>query len=142
MKQYKYREVIKKVRKAKLLEKDLSKGDVIYFSGGNSFYLNYWMKKVDFKKTMLKLFEKGKVYAGSSAGAVVAGSLITPMEFLDHPEETPERIDEGLGFVDYSILPHWGYEKYKADYKRVMEKYGNDERFKLIKLTNKEAIAY
>lgn len=122
------------------LENNLDWGDVIYFSGGNSFYLNYWMREVGFKEVMLRLFKKGKVYAGGSAGAVVAGSSIAPVEFLDHPEEVPIRIDEGLNFIDYSILPHWGYEKYDEDYKLVMNRYGDDKRFKLMRLANDEAI--
>ena len=56
------------------------------------------------------------VYAGYSAGAVVAGPSLVGIDLVDDPTEVPEGympepLWDGLGFVDYTIAPH-----YKSDH--------------------------
>lgn len=84
----------------------------IWVTGGNSFYLNYWMREAGFDKLLPGLLEQGLVYSGESAGAVVAGKTLHGIEVLDNPAEAPEIIWPGLGLVDYGIIPHWSAEKY------------------------------
>jgi dipeptidase E len=49
--------------------------DVIFVGGGNTFYLSYWMQKSGFSDLIPELL-KTKVYAGISAGSMVAGKSL------------------------------------------------------------------
>jgi len=56
------------------------------------------------------------VYAGYSAGICVLGSDLKVLQIVDDPVDKPYRelqdtIWEGLGYLDYVILPH-----YKSDH--------------------------
>lgn len=84
----------------------------IWVTGGNTFYLNYWMRESGFDKLLPDLLAKGVVYGGESAGSVVAGKTLHGIEVLDDPSEAPEVIWPGLNLVDYGIIPHWGEQKY------------------------------
>lgn len=121
------------------LKQELNKRDIVFVSGGNSFYLNYWIKKVGFKPILQKLLMEGKVYIGGSAGAAIAGSSLKPLETLDDPSKAPARSNEGLGLVNYVILPHYGIEKYEDRYKKILEEFQSDA-FVLKTLTNEQAI--
>lgn len=121
------------------LGRELHKQDIIFVSGGNSFYLNYWIKRIGFKSILQKLLAEGKVYIGGSAGAAIAGSSLKPLETLDDPTKAPTRIDEGLKLVDYVILPHYGIEKYENRYQMIFKKFQSGP-FVLKTLTNEQAI--
>lgn len=85
---------------------------LIWCSGGNSFWLRYVMKTSGFDKIIRELLSEGIVYGGWSAGVVLAGPSLHPIELMDEPNKAPEIIYEGLGLVDYFIWPHWDTEKY------------------------------
>lgn len=87
-----------------------------------------------------KLVNSGVIYVGVSAGAVLAGPTIEPVGFLDDPTKAPHlKSYEGLGLVDFVILPHYGNKKYEKKYQKIMNKFGN-KGLKLITLTDKQAI--
>jgi dipeptidase E len=86
--------------------------ELIWCSGGNSFWLRYVMKMCGFDKIIKELLAGGIVFGGWSCGAVVAGPYLNPIELLDDPRKVPEIIWEGLGLVDFFVWPHWGKEKY------------------------------
>ncbi|HVI69004.1 MAG TPA: Type 1 glutamine amidotransferase-like domain-containing protein [Magnetospirillaceae bacterium] len=94
------------------LQRDLADISAIWVMGGNTFYLNYWMRESGFDKLLPDLLAKGIVYGGESAGAVVAGKTLHGIELLDDPAEAPETLWPGLNLVDYGIIPHWGEQKY------------------------------
>jgi dipeptidase E len=59
-----------------------------------------------------KINDSDFVYAGYSAGSCVVTPTLKGLEIVDDPIEVPkgynsEIIWEGLGFVDYSIAPHY-----------------------------------
>jgi dipeptidase E len=85
---------------------------LIWCSGGNSFWLRYVMKTSGFEQIIKTLLSEGIVYGGWSAGVVVVGPSMHPIELMDEPEKAPEVIFDGLGLVDYFIWPHWDTEKY------------------------------
>jgi dipeptidase E len=62
------------------------------------------------------------------------------MSLLDDPKKAPNLESyEGLGLVDFVVLPHYGDKKYEKKYQRIMGKFGK-KRLKLIPLTNEQAI--
>jgi dipeptidase E len=106
---------------------DLTASDIVWVMGGNTFYLNYYMRQSSFNKVIKDLLEHGLVYAGESAGAVAAGSTLHGIEHLDDPKEAPEVVWDGLKLVDFGIIPHWGWERYGPALEKAkleMEKYG------------------
>lgn len=111
----------------------------IWVTGGNTFYLNYWMRESGFDKLLPELLAQGVIYGGESAGAVVAGKTLHGIEILDDPNEAPDTIWPGLSFVDYGIIPHWDEQKY-AD--RSQQAYEEMRLFCLVKtLTNQSFIS-
>ena len=96
--------------------------DIVYVCGGNTFYLLEKMRASGFDKIISALVERGVIYAGASAGAIVAGPSIEPIKSLDHPDEASGLISyDGLGLVDFLILPHYDKEKYAAGHKVAEE---------------------
>jgi dipeptidase E len=94
----------------------LSGFDGVWIAGGNCYYLRYWMRVSGFDQIIRSLLDKGFVYAGFSAAAMVAGPTI---EHTDHDGEAhlePEAIKEGLGLVDFLTLPHWDRGDAEAAY--------------------------
>lgn len=122
----------------KLFLKDF---DVIFFSGGNTFYLLEQIQQTKCKQDLINFIEDGKIYIGSSAGSVIAGPDIYPVNDLDNITKAPNLNGyQGLGLVDFVILPHWGSEKFKDRYlNQKMETNYNDKN-KLILLNDNQFV--
>mgnify|MGYP000952121235 CR=1 FL=1 len=59
--------------------------------------------------------QQHKIYIGTSAGLIVAGQK-SPDYLLD-PEETNATANQkGYGFVNFTVLPHWGSEDFRELY--------------------------
>lgn len=84
----------------------------IFISGGNVFVLRQAMRLSGLDEILKDLRrENDFLYAGySAAGCVLAPSLKTYdiVDPIDTPySEQKELIWEGLGFFDFSLMPHW-----------------------------------
>lgn len=103
--------------KSELLAKKLAEYGAVWVMGGNSFVLRRAMRYSHFDKLIVPLVKNNEiVYAGFSAGSVVATKTLKGIELVDDPRQVPPNYDEevvweGLGFVDFSIAPH-----YKSDH--------------------------
>lgn len=93
------------------LEALLSGFDGVYVTGGNSFYLDYILRRTGMDVWLRKV-PKGFVYAGASAGAVVAGTTLRGIQHLDDPAAVQDPSFEGMGLVPFGIIPHWDSAKY------------------------------
>lgn len=101
----------------KELYKALDSVDVVFVSGGNTFYLLQESQKTGFIKIIREKVEKGLPYIGSSAGSVIAGPNIEPVLGIDDANLAPEIKDyAGYNLVNFTILPHWGSEHFKNSY--------------------------
>jgi len=84
----------------------LKTADVLFFGGGNSFHLMYWMRKSGLAKILLELL-KSRVYAGISAGSGVVTKDLSLFHSKQLYYETGRYKDsKGLGFLNFYILPH------------------------------------
>lgn len=96
-----------------LLADKLSEYGAVWVMGGNSFVLRRAMHYSGFDELILPLVEtEDFVYAGFSAGSVVASRSLRGIEIVDDPNKVPANYDkkviwEGLGLVDFSIAPHF-----------------------------------
>lgn len=135
---YDLKEVDLKGKSEEQLRSALADCDIIYFSGGNVFYLLQEAKKCGLKNLLREFLAQGKIYAGGSAGAAIAGPSIEPLKSIDDPQKAPELKDyTAFGFVDFIVLPHFDYEKYNSKYQEVLKQYN---QFKFQPLNNDQAI--
>lgn len=100
--------------KEKELEEKLYGFGIIWVRGGNCFVLRQAMKLSGFDEIIKKFFNEKKdiVYAGYSAGVCVIGPTLKGLELGDDITQKPYMalqytIWEGLGLIDYCIVPHY-----------------------------------
>jgi dipeptidase E len=104
----------------------LEAADVLFFGGGNSFHLMYWLNKSGLAKFLPKLL-KTKVYAGISAGSMVTSKDLSLSQSQRLYYEDLEKTEDmaGLGFVDFYIRPHLNsphFPKIKKEYLEELAK--------------------
>ena len=107
-------------------EKRLRAVDIIMVGGGNTFHLMYWMNKSGLSEILRDLL-KTKVYVGISAGSMVmAPSLaLSQSAKLYYEDIGTDKMDEGLGFVNFQVRPHLNSEwfpKVRDEYLKELAK--------------------
>jgi len=120
------------------LKNDLSKFDILWVGGGNTFCLRYEMKRSGFEDVIKDVLESGVVYGGDSAGAIVAGRSLKDTELVDESEFAEEIIWDGIGLVDHFILPHVNSPELGKKIEQIAELHKNDKT--IIKLTDTQAL--
>ena len=75
--------------------------DALLVCGGDSLYLNHWMRQSGLADLFPSL--RDTVYVGVSGGSMVTAPNVG-QEFVDWPP--PTGTDEALGLVDFAIFPH------------------------------------
>lgn len=116
------------------LYSSLKTKDIIFVSGGNSFYLLYYVNQSGFNKIIDRLLNEGKIYIGSSAGSVLVGPTVEPVKTMDDPLDAPNlKSFEGLNLVDFVILPHYGKEKYEQQYQDILKEWSGSVKIQLLK---------
>jgi dipeptidase E len=85
----------------------MDEADVLFFSGGNTYFLMEWINKSGLIK-LLPEYMKTKVWVGISAGSMVTNPDLAEKisqavygEDFDKAYEVP-----GLNYVDFNFLPH------------------------------------
>ena len=109
---------------ASQIESDLSKYQIMYIEGGNSYYLLQESQKSGFDKFVKQRVEEGMIYLGTSAGTVIAGPDIEPVRQDSRAILAKElRGTKGYGLVDFVVMPHWGsperrelFNKYRLEH--------------------------
>lgn len=95
------------------LEADLADVRAIWATGGNAFLLRRALRQSGLDAIVQRRVpEASLIYAGWSAGAVVAGPNLHGLELMDDPEVLAESyqrevIWQGLGLIDSVIVPHF-----------------------------------
>ncbi len=101
----------------------LNDKDVIWVGGGHTYYLRWILRESGADKIIKDLVDQGKVYAGWSAGAVVAGPSIRFFEAMgDDPNDAPALIEEGLGLCPFTVVPHINHPDFKEGAKNTSQK--------------------
>ncbi|WP_159071212.1 Type 1 glutamine amidotransferase-like domain-containing protein [Campylobacter concisus] len=116
----------------------ISQCDIIYVSGGNTFYLLNELRKSCAAQAIKNAVKAGKIYIGESAGAIVAAPDTRYATLMD--ENSAKTSDfTGLNLVDFYIVPHFGCEPFTQATHEIMEKFGN--LYDLRPINNAEFIA-
>jgi dipeptidase E len=113
------------------------KFDVIYFCGGNTFYILDRTRKTGFDKLIKQHINQGRLYVGVSAGSIIVHKTIEPAgvgKFGDKNDINLKNLT-GLSLVNFAIFPH--YKKYQEKEIKEFEKKAN---YKCFRLKDKQAI--
>lgn len=114
----------------------LEKNDIIYVTGGNTFYLLQELRRTGADKILIREIEKGKLYIGESAGAIIAAPDIGYSAKMDRAEKAPDlREYSGLNLIDFYVVPHYkNWEMGKAA-EEIIHTYSNSLDLKIIRDT-------
>lgn len=105
----------------------LEYADIIFIGGGNAFYLSYMMEKSGLFDALPRLL-KTRVYAGISAGSMVASaSLRSVSHAINNPQQFIDGNFDGFGpkgktagktarLVDFAVRPHLGIKSFPVGY--------------------------
>lgn len=97
------------------LEATLANLGGAWVRGGNAFVLRQAMRLSGFDEALRNMTGTDFLYGGYSAGVCVLGPTLKGLQHVDSPAVVPypgsKVIWEGLGILDYLILPH-----YKSDH--------------------------
>jgi len=121
------------------LKDKLSGKDVIWFGGGNTYYLRWLLKDTGIDELLTELVKQGVVYGGGSAGAIIAGPTLKHFETADDPNEAPEIILDGLHFTDSVVVPHMDNAKFAGIIHGINDKLKSDG-YKTIPLEDNQAV--
>lgn len=95
------------LNKKDALHEKLQSKDVLWLCGGHTYYLRWILKESCADNIIKELVATGKVFAGWSAGAIMAGPTTKYFHLMgDDPKDAPELIEEGLNLTATVIVPH------------------------------------
>ena len=102
-------------------KKDLNQllnSEMIYLSGGNTFYFLAVCKKIGLFEHLIRFSENGGIISGHSAGAI----LLTPnITTASYPEDDRDENEVGIedwtaaGLVKFEVFPHYDSNQYYED---------------------------
>ena len=100
--------------------------DVIYFTGGNSFFLMDQLRKTETDELLKKELANGKLMISESAGAIICAPTIQCIEQMDEkPEDYSQEDNEGLDLIDFYVLPHYLTAPFKKITERIMAEFSD-----------------
>ena len=122
------------------IEEVLTNCDCIYVSGGNTFFLMQELRRTGADRYITEQVEKGKLYIGESAGAMIlAPNIEYAKDMDDHLALTPGFTDfGGLGIVSFYPVVHFDSFPFEEAARRVVYK---NSHLPLKIITNQQAIA-
>jgi len=121
------------------LQLKLADKDVLWFGGGNTYYLRWLIHSLGIEHILRDLIEGGVVYGGGSAGSIITGPTLKYFETADNIHESPEVMLDGLTLTDKVVLPHMDNKKYVPIMSSINEKLQADG-YRTIPLTDAQAL--
>ncbi len=113
---------------------------VLYVSGGNTFYLLRELKKKDLVALIAGRIQSGElVYVGESAGAMIAAPSVEYAAVMDDAGDYGAAAQTGLDLVKFYPVPHYGEEPFVQSADEILKIYGG--KLNLAPINNAEAIA-
>ena len=120
----------------------LEAADVLFFSGGNTSHLMYWLEKSGLDKLLPELL-KTRVYVGISAGSIVTAptlELSSNDKKLFYEETFGYRNEKALGFVDFHIRPHLNSPNFPNITKEGLQEIANKVKEPIYVLDDQSAV--
>jgi dipeptidase E len=103
-------------------ERLVKSADIIYLSGGNTFYFLKSIRRHHFDRLLTKFVQDGGVLAGLSAGSIIMTPTIATASYpkFDRDENTVGlRNLDALNLVNFDYFPHYNHE---PEYARELKK--------------------
>lgn len=117
----------------------LKNNDIIYVTGGNTFFLLKELKRTGADKIIIEEVNAGKLYIGESAGAMVTAANIEYAKGMDNPKKAPGLLDfDALNLVDFYTVPHYTNFPFKKAAQKIVSQYSSE--LKLLPISNHEAL--
>ncbi|EKE26126.1 MAG: hypothetical protein ACD_4C00419G0002 [uncultured bacterium (gcode 4)] len=99
----------------------LKDSDIIYFSWWNTFLLLDRIKKVWFNRIAKDLLNDWKIFAWSSAWAVIMWPNIYPAHNVDDMTVTENISHDSLNLIDFFVVPHFNLLELKDNLKSIID---------------------
>ena len=123
------------------LTESLNDVDLIYIAGGYTYYLLEQIRNTGFDTVLAKFMERGGLYVGASAGALIAGPDIEPCSSLDDPKYGPSLTStKGIGLIDIVPMPHYDMSERSSAIEAIIAQY--KDAYTVVPITDDEAIVY
>ncbi len=90
------------------------KSDVIYLSGGNTYYFLNNLRKRYLITRLRKYVKNGGYIIGLSAGAIMMSKDISAAQFGDEDIVGLSNLSS-LDLVDFDFMPHWNEDSHYLD---------------------------
>lgn len=133
---FKVQDIDIETKNAKQLKNILSKFDIIYIQGGNTFYLLKAARESGFDQIIDDLINQGIIYIGVSAGSVLAGSTIETAGWKNaDPNDVDLKDLTGLKLVPFNIFVH-----YESSWDNTIKSETRKSKYPLRILTNDQAL--
>lgn len=107
------------------LKAKLEAADIIWAGGGNTYYLRWILKTTGVDQIIRQHVADGKVYAGWSAGAMIAAQSLEGIQAMETRMAAPELIAGGLGLTDSMVVPHLDNPDFEETAKITLETLNN-----------------
>lgn len=125
------------------LEKALEPFGALWVAGGNTFCLRASMAKSGLDRLLPHLLmQESLVYGGFGAGACILGPTLKGIHLVEEIDKVPasELRWEGLGLIDFCIVPHFRSPHPKSPAMEKVVDYYNEKRIKFQTLQDGEAV--
>lgn len=117
----------------------LKAAQIIYISGGNTFYLLQELKRKQLLPVINEKINAGIPYIGESAGAIIMAPNIEYNSLMDDTSVAPDLTDySALAQTDFYTLPHFEEEPFVEADEKVIATYQN--QINLVPINNSQAI--
>lgn len=117
---------------------DFSSYDAIYVNGGNTFTLLKYANEAKFKESVLALLDRGGIYVGVSAGAIIAcPDMTVAIDVEPDPNEVGLTDFTALHLVDFYLDVHYtsaneaALVAYEKKYDRQVERLTDEQALKV-----------
>ncbi|GAB6976826.1 Type 1 glutamine amidotransferase-like domain-containing protein [Prevotella falsenii] len=123
----------------KEIAKVLNDCDCIYISGGNTFFLMQELRRTGTDKLIVEQVEKGKLYIGESAGAMIFAPNIEYAKRMDNYLSLPPDFKDftGLGIIDFYPVVHFNSFPFEETTQKIIQE---NSHLPLKPITNEQAI--
>ena len=120
------------------IHKAFEKADIIYFTGGNTFFLIDLLKKTGVEKLVEKHVNSEKLYVGESAGAIICAKELSYIKLMDEvPNDFSQEDYSGLNFIDFYVVPHYLCSPFEECSQQILDEHPN---LNICAINNSQAI--
>ncbi|OMF14201.1 peptidase S51 [Paenibacillus amylolyticus] len=121
------------------IESTLQRNDMIYVTGGNTFFLLQELKKSGTDLLIQAHIQAGKIYIGESAGSIILSPNIEYVKEMDDRKFAPDLESYcALNVIDFYPVPHYGCFPFVESTGKVLQEYQSE--LPLVPITNVQAI--